>query len=164
MKPHDINQRSAFIEAQLIQHLIALDHVSPLKVIGLYLPLRDEPKWDFSRWKHFPWKLAFPSPKADGMHFVVPSNALPDRGHWIEEGTICEPDLVVVPGLVFSVQGFRVGRGGGFYDRLFGSWRPARGCIGVCFEEQLRNEFEIEAHDMRMDLIMTEARLINCQS
>lgn len=95
---------------------------------------------------------------------MVPSNALPDRGYWIKEGTICEPDLVVVPGLVFSVQGFRLGRGGGFYDRLLGSWRPARGCIGVCFEEQLRNEFEIEAHDMRMDLIMTEARLINCQS
>ncbi len=135
-----------------------------MKVVGLYLPLRDEPKWDLGRWKSLPWKLAYPSPKADGMQFVLPGEDLPKKGHWVEEGSVCEPDLIVVPGLVFSTQGFRIGRGGGFYDRLLSTWRPARGCVGVCFEEQLRNDFEIEAHDKRMDLIMTELRLIKTQS
>ncbi len=94
---------------------------------------------------------------------MVPGEILPEKGHWVENGSVCEPDLIVVPGLVFSTQGFRIGRGGGFYDRLLSNWRPVRGCVGVCFEEQLRNDFEIEAHDMRMDLIMTESRLINSQ-
>ena len=64
-------------------------------------------------------------------------------------------DLVLVPGVAFSRQGARLGRGGGFYDRLLSrpDFRARR--IGVCFERQLLDELPTEPHDCAVDLVIT---------
>jgi len=66
-------------------------------------------------------------------------------------------DLIVVPGVAFTRHGARLGRGGGFYDRLL-SWLPPHTCkMGVCFDFQLLPELPMDPHDMHVDCIATES-------
>lgn len=68
-----------------------------------------------------------------------------------------EVDLIVVPGLAFTRSGLRLGRGGGYYDRLLAQLSPRCMKIGVCFETQIVPELPIEPHDIRLDAVITEA-------
>ena len=65
-------------------------------------------------------------------------------------------DLLLVPGVAFDPQGWRLGRGKGFYDRLL--TRVSGTKCGVAFDEQIITEIPIEPHDVRMDCILTPAR------
>lgn len=163
LSTEEINRKSRLLESQLLQYLATLENNFPLKVVGLYLPLRAEPRWELDRWTTFPWQLAYPSPKDEGMHFLLPTKSLPKKGHWVGEGSECEPDVIVIPGLVFTKEGYRIGRGGGFYDRLLAAWNPKAGSVGVCFDEQLREGFEPEAHDKKMNVIITDSQVIECK-
>jgi len=158
----DYVRRSRLIEAQLIQQLATLDNQFPLAVIGSFLSLRGEPRFEKERWSSLPWKLAYPSPEGEGMVYRLPHGPLPQKGHWLTAGEVRVPEVIVVPGLVFSSQGYRIGRGGGFYDRLLSDWKPAIASIGVCFDEQIRDGWEPEAHDRKLDLIITDTRVISC--
>ena len=62
-------------------------------------------------------------------------------------------DLVIVPGVAFAGLGGRLGRGGGFFDRLLAGI-PAKKC-GVCFEQQVYPDVPVERHDVKMDMIAT---------
>ena len=71
-----------------------------------------------------------------------------------------EIDLILVPGLAFTRDGHRLGRGGGFYDRLL-SRLPARTVkLGVCFDLQIVAQLPSEPHDQRMDAVVTERESI----
>ena len=65
-------------------------------------------------------------------------------------------DLILVPGIAFDLTGRRLGRGKGFYDQLLAVVN-GRTC-GVAFEEQLVDEVPVEAHDIRLDFILTPKR------
>ena len=71
---------------------------------------------------------------------------------------IMEPDqaaeLILVPALCCDKQGFRLGQGGGFYDR----WLSAHSCPSVCLCRQplLCDALPIEGHDRPVDLVLTE--------
>ena len=62
-------------------------------------------------------------------------------------------DLVIVPGVGFDSLGARLGRGGGHYDRLL-KGLTATVC-GVCFRQQVLPRVPEEAHDIKMDCIIT---------
>jgi 5-formyltetrahydrofolate cyclo-ligase len=62
-------------------------------------------------------------------------------------------DLAIVPGVAFAGLGGRLGRGGGFFDRLLTDI-PAKKC-GVCFEQQVYPDVPVERHDVKMDMIAT---------
>ena len=64
---------------------------------------------------------------------------------------------LLIPGLGFDRQGRRLGRGKGFYDRLLANWHGLK--VGVCFESQWIEKAPVEAHDQKMDFILTEAGL-----
>ena len=69
-------------------------------------------------------------------------------------------DLILVPGVAFTRSGERLGRGGGFYDRLLASL-PSHTCrIGVCFDAQILPELPVETHDQRVDFLATESGLL----
>lgn len=69
-------------------------------------------------------------------------------------------DLILVPGVAFDRAGGRLGRGRGYYDRFLAATSAIK--VGVCFEERLVPEVPCEAHDIRMDAILTPAELILC--
>ena len=69
-------------------------------------------------------------------------------------------DAVLVPGLAFDPAGYRLGYGGGYYDRfLVGCARALR--IGLAFEAQMVDSVRPHAHDQPLDHIVTERRVID---
>ncbi len=72
-------------------------------------------------------------------------------------GTI---DTVIVPGLRFSLDGHRLGYGGGFYDRWLTA-HPTVFRIGVCREDELLSAVPRAQHDQAVDQIVTERRVIH---
>ena len=77
---------------------------------------------------------------------------------------ITDIDLVLVPGLGFDLQGGRIGRGGGFYDRFLAPaadrlGRVSRAC-GVGFDAQVVEEVPMGPMDIRLGAVATETRLI----
>lgn len=65
-------------------------------------------------------------------------------------------DVVIVPGVAFCADGRRLGQGGGWYDRFLPRLRPDAVTIGVCFAECLVDDLPVEAHDRRVDHVVTE--------
>jgi 5-formyltetrahydrofolate cyclo-ligase len=65
-------------------------------------------------------------------------------------------DLALAPGLGFDLSGRRLGRGGGFYDRLLARVGGIK--CGVAFDRQIVERVPAEAHDIRMNVILTPTR------
>lgn len=65
-------------------------------------------------------------------------------------------DLALVPGIGFTLDGGRLGRGKGYYDRLLAGV-PAMKC-GLAFDCQIAGEFPLEPHDVRLNCILTPTR------
>jgi 5-formyltetrahydrofolate cyclo-ligase len=70
--------------------------------------------------------------------------------------------VVVVPGVAFDVEGGRLGYGGGFYDVLLRTM-PEVPRVGICFETQVVERVPVEEHDERVDVLITEERVIRCK-
>lgn len=66
-------------------------------------------------------------------------------------------DLILVPGLVFDRNLNRIGYGGGFYDRFLS--RSSGRKVGIAYDFQVRESIPSEAHDIKMDQIVTDARI-----
>jgi len=64
-----------------------------------------------------------------------------------------EMDLILVPGTAFDREGNRLGQGGGYYDRFLA--KTAALCVGICHEQALLESVPCEAHDKRMDAVIT---------
>jgi 5-formyltetrahydrofolate cyclo-ligase len=62
-------------------------------------------------------------------------------------------EFVVVPGLAFTIDGDRLGYGGGHYDRFLLAVQAPN--AGVCFAEQLVPELPVEAHDIRVQQVVS---------
>ena len=67
------------------------------------------------------------------------------------------PDLILVPGLAFSLAGHRLGRGGGFYDRLLAGRARNAIKLGICFSLQLLESVPTEEHDALLDAVISDA-------
>lgn len=71
-----------------------------------------------------------------------------------------ELDLVMVPGTAFDLRGGRMGQGKGYYDRLLSNARPDAPLVALAFDCQIFEEIPVAAHDVFMDLVLTESREI----
>lgn len=82
--------------------------------------------------------------------------------------TIKDIELVIIPGTGFDLKGNRLGYGGGYYDRLlsYESKQLAEvdhiPTVALAFEEQIGDEIPAEPHDIQVDIIITDMRLIRC--
>lgn len=70
-------------------------------------------------------------------------------------------DLQIVPGVVFSNEGYRIGFGGGYYDRYMVDYKGET--ISLCFECQAGYDVPVEQHDIPVVKMITESRSINCK-
>ena len=72
------------------------------------------------------------------------------------------PDIVLLPLLAFDVRGYRLGYGGGYYDRALSALRAIRRATayGVAFSGQQLASLPFEAHDERLDGVITETGLV----
>ena len=67
---------------------------------------------------------------------------------------IKEVDVFLVPGVAFTVSGKRLGRGGGYYDKLLSKY-PDTLKIGITFNERIMQDLPTESHDISMDYVFT---------
>lgn len=63
--------------------------------------------------------------------------------------------VALIPGLAFDCQGWRLGRGAGYYDRFLAEWRGVRR-VGVTLERFVFPHLPRDSHDRRMDWVVTE--------
>lgn len=119
-----------------------------------------------------PWpsgkKIILPRVAASGLslHLVENSAELVEGSFGILEPCMNAPiaeekaDIILIPGLAFDRSGVRLGRGGGYYDRLLTGFHGVR--LGVCFEESVFERIPVEEHDVTMDFVMTPGGIISC--
>lgn len=69
-------------------------------------------------------------------------------------------DLILVPGVVFDRMGFRIGYGGGYYDRLLANYTGTS--LSLLLSDQLTNALPIETHDQPVSVLLTERERIVC--
>lgn len=72
-------------------------------------------------------------------------------------GDLLRPQALLIPLVAFDTAGYRLGYGGGFFDRTLASLHPRPLAIGVGFELNRVETIYPEAHDARLDAIVTEA-------
>ena len=72
-------------------------------------------------------------------------------------GETLRPDAILMPLNAFDEGGYRLGYGGGYFDRTLAALDPRPTAIGVGFELARVDSIRPQAHDLRMDAIVTEA-------
>lgn len=72
-----------------------------------------------------------------------------------------EIGLLIVPGVAYAETGHRIGFGGGYYDRYLQEFSGHK--VSLAFEEQLCGEVPVESHDIPVDSIFTERRVVHCR-
>lgn len=133
------------------------------RTVAVFAALSDEPATDevLARWASTR-RVVLPRVEGDAMRFYA---CRPDALVFGAFG-ILEPqgerpcpageiDLVGCPGVAFTADGRRLGRGRGYYDRYLGDpvFRGFR--VGVCYAHQLVDDLPVEPHDVRMDRVIT---------
>jgi 5-formyltetrahydrofolate cyclo-ligase len=122
-------------------------------------------------------KVSFPRTEVDPTHgpkmVMIQERVLPSRRDWKRSfsGRVEEPaslgvevapdelDVILVPGLLFSSWGARLGRGLGSYDRFLP--RATRAFkLGVCFEFQIMDPWPFEGEDYPVDVVVTPQRIL----
>ncbi|MDD3839294.1 MAG: 5-formyltetrahydrofolate cyclo-ligase [Clostridia bacterium] len=71
-----------------------------------------------------------------------------------------EVDLALVPAIAYDYRGYRVGYGGGYYDRLMENKSPNLYTIGLCYQFQIIPNIPRGVHDFAVDCIITEEGMI----
>ena len=132
--------------------------------IGMFAPLSHEPDLELL-WPCAAGKtLVFPAIRGEALEFIAAPDAasLVVGAKGIREAhgdtvPLEQIDLMLVPGAAFSAKGERLGRGGGFYDRLLAARGFRAWTIGVCFDRQLVAGLPVEPHDRGVDAVATES-------
>jgi len=88
-------------------------------------------------------------------------NILEPKKEYIKRASIDKIDLIIVPGVGFDKRGNRIGHGIGYFDKLLQDSNYASH-IGLAFELQIVDSISTEKHDISLNKIITEKRIINC--
>ncbi|HEC88549.1 MAG TPA: 5-formyltetrahydrofolate cyclo-ligase, partial [Thermoplasmata archaeon] len=67
-------------------------------------------------------------------------------------------DIFIIPGIVFDEDGNRIGYGGGYFDRFLSDFKGKK--IALAYEFQIIKKMPNEKHDVKMDFIVTDKRII----
>ncbi len=145
----------------------------PDTVIGAYWPIKGEfdPLPALHRWKEDGELLDEPQlrriglPVVDKMHKTLkfhawyPGCPMEEDAYGIpkpKDTEVIVPTLLFVPCVGYGPGGFRLGYGGGFYDRTLASLQPRPTTIGLGFTHGFLGELEPEPHDIPLDAILND--------
>ena len=136
-------------------------------IIGLYWPMKGEPdllKLAVSS----NWIVGLPKIRGTKMDFVrYDAGVILERSNFgklmqPKNNSKLSPNIIVVPGIAYSLKGDRLGFGAGHYDRYFVKNNSIQNTIkiGVCFHENLYENLPREPHDIQVDYIITDKTII----
>jgi 5,10-methenyltetrahydrofolate synthetase len=135
------------------------------RIVSLYWPIRGEPdlrEWMRERCEHGA-RIALPVATALGRPLEFrewrPGMRMA-RGLWKipypADGAEVQPEIVIAPLVGFDRQGFRLGYGGGFFDRTLARLTPRPLVIGVGYAVSALDTIFPQPHDICMDWIVTD--------
>ncbi|MEQ8662295.1 MAG: 5-formyltetrahydrofolate cyclo-ligase, partial [Gammaproteobacteria bacterium] len=167
--PPALRERTGrFVRAVLEHHLPELDGAC----IGLYWPFRGELDLRalVDQLTERAADFALPVVTARGQPLAFrrwwPGMRL-TRGVWNipvpAEGPVVHPDVLLVPLLGHDAAGYRLGHGGGYYDRTLAAATPRPCAIGVGYAAGRLSSICPQAHDVPMDVIVTDEILVRYQ-
>jgi len=167
----EINNKSQLIEKNLFE----LDEFKSSQTILFYVSYGNEVYTHDMIKKSLDMKKNIIVPISDVINKDLILSKI-DRWEELEKGSykILEPkrksekeiflddiNLIIVPAIGFDIKGNRLGHGLGYYDKLLKKSNQATH-IGLAFESQIINHIQIEKHDIPVDKIITEKRVIYC--
>lgn len=163
-------ERRAELSAAVVRRLEQLPLVGMARCLGVYAAMAEEVDLRalcLARWARGAM-TAFPRTAEGGwMEFGVVERSdrlRPGRFGILEPDETCLPaqlTCVLVPGVAFDRAGGRIGMGAGFYDRYLAD-HPEVPAVGVAFGCQVVERVPMEAHDRRMDVLVTDAMVWCC--
>lgn len=155
-------QQKADKSTLILRCIASSESIKSAKTVALYASLSDEVQsFELIELLSQTKRVVLPRVAGDDMDFYpyTPSS-LKVGAFGIEEPQGSEPispdeiDVIVVPGVAFTTDGKRCGRGKGYYDKYLSrsGFRAIK--IGVCYTEQLAEDIPNEPHDIVMDYMI----------
>ena len=173
-----IEQRLAMpdrvVRCDLLQRVMRIWLINrPDTVIGAYWPIKGEfdPLPALHRWKEDGELLEEPQlrriglPVVDKMHKTLkfhawyPGCPMEEDAYGIpkpKDTEVIVPTLLFVPCVGYGPGGYRLGYGGGFYDRTLATLQPRPYTVGMGFTDGFLDELEPEPHDIPLDAILND--------
>ena len=154
------------LEAALKRHVADWLRQADVHALGFYFPIQDEPdlRTVIAAWLASDPRRVAALPVMDGklLAFHTWTAEAPmqagDFGIPVPaQGRAVQPECLLVPCLGFDEQRFRLGYGGGYYDRTLAALIPFPLVVGIAFEAARLKTIEPQAHDIKMDVVITEA-------
>lgn len=158
----DRAEKEAALQRRVAQWLSQAD----VRAVGFYWPVRGEPdlrgplaEWlagDARRVAALPVivgeTLEFHRWSPDGM-VQAGAFGIPVPAH----GRVVQPDCLLIPCVGFDDARYRLGYGGGYYDRTFASLVPWPLAVGIAFDATRVDSIHPQPHDMQLDVVLTDA-------
>ncbi len=156
----------AELSRRIVDHLLeCLPHLAGATVAFCW-PIKHEPdvRAAIEHWRQQGGRAALPVVIAAGHPLAfrawTPTTPLAPDQHGIptpSEGEWLPPDAILLPLNAFDGAGYRLGYGGGYFDRTLAAMAPRPLAIGVGFEMNRVDSIHPEAHDQRLDWLVTES-------
>jgi 5-formyltetrahydrofolate cyclo-ligase len=154
----------AGLSARIVEHVLAALPVP--QVLAFCWPIKHEPdvRGIVARWGTLGTRVALPVVIAENAPlafrvWTAEAPLEPDR-YGIPtpvSGDYVRPDLILLPLNGFDAAGYRLGYGGGYFDRTLAALSPRPLAVGVGFEINRLDSIRPERHDQRLDWVVTEA-------
>lgn len=152
-----------------VEALLAALNLTVPRVAAVYHPAGAEfdPACVAEKLTDLGWTLALPFCRAPDEAMVFRHHAqgdrlIPDGAGILSPPATAQkltPDLVIAPVLAFDAQGYRLGQGGGYYDRTLDAMRQSGATppvVGLAYAGQEVEAVPVGEHDQRLDAILTE--------
>lgn len=151
------------LSAQIFSKIEHLPEIEKASTVALYVSLADEPiTTDIIAQLSQTKRVVVPRIEGDKMNFYDIKDGLAEGAYGIMEPISESPiepseiDAMIVPGVVFTREGARCGRGKGFYDKYLSRSGFRAYTIGVCYPCQIVEELPVEEHDKPIDIVVYE--------
>lgn len=165
LSPQQVSSQSLALQSRFLE----LPEFERSTLLALYAPIHKEVETAAVAAEALATGRKLLYPKVHGhdlqFHRVAGLGELVPGSFGIPEpvGEACNPgdaDLIVIPGVAFDLSGRRIGYGKGYYDRTLHRLEGSGRLVGFCYDFQLVEEIAGEPHDVTMDLVVTELRVV----
>ena len=154
---------------ELTERLLAAVELRAFGTLGFYWPIRGELDLRAIAQRHLAAGGAAALPVVVAKNEPVEfwsweTGSAMQRGFWnipvpLERRRVT-PDALLIPLVGYDSAGYRLGYGGGFYDRTLASLAPRPYCIGVGYDDAVLETIHPQPHDIPMNIIVTERRVL----
>ena len=150
------------LSSHIFSKLAELSEVKEASVIAIFISLADEPQTAnfIEQLLGKNKRVVVPRIEGEEMNFYDISEGVFKGAFGIMEPIATSPilpaeiDVMIVPGVAFTRNGARLGRGKGFYDKYLSHKDFHAYTIGVCYPCQVVENLPTEEHDKQLDLVV----------